>query len=105
MAETTTRQLPAPFIEALGKTYADQLTKQVGKPVDTSKFAPQVAAQDQLQKDAASLAASGVGSYQTIFNISTTSINNSRRFNRFSGVQTIHVAVSTRRYRCNITRL
>jgi hypothetical protein len=40
MAETTTRQLPAPFIEALGKTYADQLTKQVGKPVDTSKFAP-----------------------------------------------------------------
>jgi hypothetical protein len=64
MAETTTRQLPAPFIEALGKTYADQLTKQVGKPVDTSKFAPQVAAQDQLQKDAASLAASGVGSYQ-----------------------------------------
>ncbi len=64
MAETTTRQLPAPFIEALGKTYADQLTKQVGKPVDTSKFAPQVAAQDQLQKDAASLAASGVGSYK-----------------------------------------
>ena len=64
MAETTTRQLPAPFIEALGKTYADQLTKQVGKPVDTSKFAPQVAGQDQLQKDAASLAASGVGSYK-----------------------------------------
>ena len=64
MSTTTTRQLPAPFIEALGKTYADQLTKQVGKPVDTSKFAPQVAAQDQLQKDAASLAASGVGSYQ-----------------------------------------
>ena len=64
MAETTTRQLPAPFIEALGKTYADQLTKQVGKPVDTSKFAPQVAKQDQLQTDAAALAKSGVGSYQ-----------------------------------------
>ena len=64
MAETTTRQLPAPFIEALGKTYADQLTKQVGKPVDTSKFAPQVAAQDQLQTDAAALAKSGVGSYR-----------------------------------------
>ena len=44
MAEITqTRQLPAPFIEALGKTYANQLTKQVGKPVDTSKFAPTVA--------------------------------------------------------------
>ena len=65
MAEITqTRQLPAPFIEALGKTYADQLTKQVGKPVDTSKFAPTVAAQDALQTQAATLAASGVGSYQ-----------------------------------------
>jgi len=65
MAEITqTRQLPAPFIEALGKTYADQLTKQVGKPVDTSKFAPQVAGQDALQTQAATLAASGVGSYQ-----------------------------------------
>ena len=65
MAEITqTRQLPAPFIEALGKTYADQLTKQVGKPVDTSKFAPQVAGQDALQTQAAQLASSGVGSYQ-----------------------------------------
>jgi hypothetical protein len=65
MAEITqTRQLPAPFIEALGKTYADQLTKQVGKPVDTSKFAPQVAGQDALQTQAATLASSGVGSYQ-----------------------------------------
>jgi len=65
MAEITqTRQLPAPFIEALGKTYADQLTKQVGKPIDTSKFAPQVAGQDALQTQAKQLAASGVGSYQ-----------------------------------------
>jgi len=65
MAEITqTRQLPAPFIEALGKTYADQLTKQVGKPIDTSKFAPQVAGQDALQTQAATLASSGVGSYQ-----------------------------------------
>jgi len=65
MAEITqTRQLPAPFIEALGKTYADQLTKQVGKPVDTSKFAPTVAGQDALQTQAATLASSGVGSYQ-----------------------------------------
>ena len=65
MAEITqTRQLPAPFIEARGKTYADQLTKQVGKPIDTSKFAPQVAGQDALQTQAATLAASGVGSYQ-----------------------------------------
>ena len=33
---STTRQLPAEFIEALGKTYSDQLTKQVGQPVTTT---------------------------------------------------------------------
>jgi hypothetical protein len=33
-------------------------------PVDTSKFAPQVAAQDALQTQAATLAGSGVGSFQ-----------------------------------------
>jgi len=37
MAEvSTTRQLPAEFIEALGKTYSDQLTKQVGQPTTTT---------------------------------------------------------------------
>lgn len=37
MAEvSTTRQLPAEFIEALGKTYSDQLTKQVGQPATTT---------------------------------------------------------------------
>ena len=57
MAEITqTRQLPAPFIEALGKTYADQLTKQVGKPVDTSKFAPSVVGLGKLQQEAQKLA-------------------------------------------------
>tara|TARA_R110002074_G_scaffold401708_2_gene601001 strand:+ start:428 stop:1834 length:1407 start_codon:yes stop_codon:yes gene_type:complete len=65
MAEITqTRTLPAEFIEALGKTYADQLTKTAGTAVDTSKFAPTIAAQDPLQTQAASLASSGVGSYQ-----------------------------------------
>jgi hypothetical protein len=33
---STTRQLPAQFIEALGKTYSDQLTKQVGQPTTTT---------------------------------------------------------------------
>ena len=99
MAEITqTRQLPAPFIEALGKTYADQLTKQVGKPVDTSKFAPTVAAQDALQTQAAQLAKIRCWFLSTIFNISTTSINNSRWTNRFTSLQTIYVAVSTRCY-------
>ena len=63
MAVTTTRTLPAQFIEDLGKDYAKQLTATTAIPVDTSKFAPQVAAQDALQTRAATLAGTGVGSF------------------------------------------
>ena len=64
MAVTETRNLPAQFIEDLGKDYAKQLTATTAIPIDTSKFAPQVAAQDALQTQAATLAGSGVGSFQ-----------------------------------------
>ena len=64
MAVTETRNLPAQFIEDLGKDNAKQLTATTAIPVDTSKFAPQVAAQDALQTQAATLAGSGVGSFQ-----------------------------------------
>ena len=64
MAITETRSLPAQFIEDLGKDYAKQLTAATAIPVDTSKFAPTVAAQDALQTQAATLAGSGVGSFQ-----------------------------------------
>ena len=64
MAITETRALPAQFIEDLGKDYAQQLVGTTAKPLDTSKFAPQVAGQDALQTQAASLAGQGVGSYQ-----------------------------------------
>jgi hypothetical protein len=64
MAITETRTLPAQFIEDIGKDYAKQLTATTAIPVDTSKFAPQVAAQDPLQQKAAQLTASGIGSFQ-----------------------------------------
>ena len=64
MAVTETRNLPAQFIEDLGKDYAKQLTATTAIPIDTSKFAPQVAAQDALQTQAATLAGTGVGSFQ-----------------------------------------
>ena len=68
MAEITqTRQLPAEFIEALGKTYGAQLTEAVGglKGLDVSKiYGPQyVAPQSALQTQAQGLAG-GLGSYQ-----------------------------------------
>jgi hypothetical protein len=68
MAVQQTQVLPAPFIEAAGKTYLDDLQKAVGqfKTADLSTaFGPQfVAGQDQLQKDAQQLAVSGIGGYQ-----------------------------------------
>ena len=64
MAVTETRNLPAQFIEDLGKDYAKQLAATTAIKVDTSKFAPTVAAQDALQTQAATLAGSGVGSFQ-----------------------------------------
>ena len=72
MAVTTTRTLPAQFIEDLGKDYAKQLTATTAIPVDTSKFAPQVAAQDALQTQAATLAGSGVGSFQPFIQTAQT---------------------------------
>jgi len=63
MAIQETRTLPPQFIEDLATDYGKQLTGLTAAPLDTSKFAPTVAGQDPLQTQAASLAASGVGSY------------------------------------------
>jgi hypothetical protein len=68
MAEITqTQTLPAPFIEALGKTYGEQLTSAIGglKDLDVSKiYGPQfVAGQGALQQQAQQLAG-GLGGYQ-----------------------------------------
>ena len=67
MAETITRTLPAQFIEDLGRDYGTQIAALTSLPVDTTKFAPQVAAQDALQTAAytqATDAATGLGSFQ-----------------------------------------
>jgi len=64
MAVQETRQLPAPFIESLGKDYASGLTDLTKTPLQTGQFAPKVAPQHQLQQDAVSLAQTGLGAYQ-----------------------------------------
>ena len=60
------QQLPAPFIEAAGKTYFDDLTKAIGgaKGIDPSQFMGQgfVAGQDPFTTQAYGLS-SGLGSY------------------------------------------
>ena len=64
MAVQETRVLPPQFIEDLATDYGKQLTALTAQPIDTSKIAPTVAAQDPLQAQAATLAQSGIGAYQ-----------------------------------------
>ena len=64
MAVTPQRTLPAQFIEDLGKDYGTQLAGLTSVPLDTGKFAPQVAAQDPMQAQAYQLGQAGVGAYE-----------------------------------------
>ena len=66
MAVTTTRALPAQFIEDLGQDYGKQLAALTQLPVQTGMFAPTVAAQDPLQTAAYQQATdptTGLGAY------------------------------------------
>jgi hypothetical protein len=75
MAETVTRSLPAPFIEAAGKTYLDELTKTVGgiKGIDLSKLygSQFVAGPGALQTQAEGLS-TGLGGYQPFLQAAQT---------------------------------
>jgi len=75
MAETTQRILPAQYIEDLGQDYGKQLAALTQLPIDTSQFAPQVAAQDALQTQAytqATDATKGLGAYQPFLDKAST---------------------------------
>ena len=63
MAITQAQVLPQQYMQDLGRDYGQQLAGLTAVPLDTSQFAPTVAAQDPLQTQAASLASSGVGAY------------------------------------------
>ena len=63
---------PSQLVGQLGQDYATQLTGLTSLPLDTSKFAPSVAAQDPLQTQAATLAGQGVGSYSPYLNQAAT---------------------------------
>jgi len=66
MAVEETRTLPPQFVEDLGKDYATQLTGLTSQALDTTKFQPTVAGQDQAQKDAYTMATTqgqGIGAY------------------------------------------
>ena len=72
MAISQISNLPQQYKQDLQQDYAKQLTGLTSVPLDTSRFAPSVAGQDALQTQAASLAGSGVGSYQPYLNQAAT---------------------------------
>jgi len=63
MAIAQSSVLPQQYISQLGQDYGQQLAGLTSIPLDTARFAPQVAGQDPLQTQAATLAGSGVGAY------------------------------------------
>ena len=75
MAVSTTRTLPAQFIEDLGRDYGKQIAALTSLPVDTTKFAPQVAAQDPYQAAAYAQATDptkGLGAFQPFLTKAST---------------------------------
>ena len=66
MAVQQTQALPPQYVEDLQKDYGKQLTAMTAAPLDTAKFAPQVAAQDALQTQATTMAGTqgqGIGAF------------------------------------------
>ena len=66
MAVQQTQMLPPQYVEDLQKDLGTQLTALTAAPLDTAKFAPQVAGQDQAQTDAYTMATTqgqGIGAF------------------------------------------
>ena len=64
MAVQQTQTLPAPFLTDVTKDYAKRLGQVTAPEMDTSKFAPTVAPQDQYQQTAYGRVPGGIGAYQ-----------------------------------------
>ena len=94
MAVQQTQMLPPQYVEDLQKDLGTQLTALTAAPLDTSRFAPQVAAQDAAQTSAYNLATTqgqGIGAFQPY-------ITTSRSILRTTRLLKFYVSVSTR---CN----
>jgi len=75
--ETITRTIPAPFIEALGKTYGEELTSAIGglKGLDVSRiYGPQFVAPASALTQQAEGLAGGLGAYQPFLQAAQTQV-------------------------------
>jgi hypothetical protein len=81
MATETTRTLPAPFIEGIGKTFAEGLVRPtgegglgIGQAIDTTKFQPTLAGIGGVGQAAQQAAASQAGLGQLTFDSTTGAV-------------------------------
>ena len=73
--ETITQtNLPAPFIETMGKTFGEGITRLAAQPIDTTKFQPTVAYQGALGQAGQQAAASQAGLGQLTFDATTGAV-------------------------------
>ena len=75
--ETITRTIPAPFIEALGKTYGEELTSAIGglKGLDVSRiYGPKFVAPSSALTQQAEGLAGGLGAYQPFLQAAQTQV-------------------------------
>jgi hypothetical protein len=109
MAEVqSVRQLPAEFIEALGKTYADELTKTVGglKTIDVSKlYGPQFVAGPGAFTTEAEKLSRWIRFLCTLPTRCSTSTTSSCRFSWTSSLSSLYVSIPTRCNSIHITRI
>ena len=89
MADVTQTNInrPAPYLEAAGQTIMDLTTKLTGQPVDTSKFAPQIAGQNVLTQQAQQQAATQGGLGTLTFDPTTGAVTGAGAGTGIAGYQ------------------
>ena len=89
MADVTQTNInrPAPYLEAAGQTIMDLTTKLTVQPVDTSKFAPQIAGQNALTQQAQQQAATQGGLGTLTFDPTTGAVTGAGAGTGIAGYQ------------------
>ena len=86
--ETVTQtNLPAPFIETMGKTFGEGIMRLGAKPIDTTKFQPTVAYQGALGQAGQQAAASQAGLGQLTFDATTGAVTGVGQGSGIAGYQ------------------
>jgi len=86
--ETITQtNLPAPFIETMGKTFGEGITRLGAKQIDTTKFQPTVAYQGALGQAGQQAAASQAGLGQLTFDATTGAVTGVGQGSGIAGYQ------------------